>query len=142
MANIEMFKRIRDQIKRDPKSFDMSSWEFDLTSEISEEGGDFAIEYYDPETNDYQPTMASECGTTRCVAGWAVYFAAEDLGIDVNRPLEAVRLDYAQKVGLRGDWSYSNLGLFALDIDDSSLFYEDDVAAYRIVDEFAEGLRD
>jgi hypothetical protein len=50
-----MRKRVLAQIENEPGSFDMDSWEEGL---------------YDED--------GKQCGTTRCIAGWAVYFAEKD----------------------------------------------------------------
>lgn len=47
--NRELFQKIHDVISVDPESFEMTSWETDGTL----------------------------CGTTRCIAGWAVSIAAD-----------------------------------------------------------------
>ncbi|HKZ21197.1 MAG TPA: hypothetical protein VJQ57_13940 [Acidimicrobiia bacterium] len=46
--NTERFRKIQEQIEREPESLDMVSWE------------------------DHRPPFRT-CGTTRCVAGWAVF---------------------------------------------------------------------
>ena len=45
--NIPLFQKIHAQITRDPGSHDQGSWE-----------------------------AVGECGTTRCIAGWALHFEA------------------------------------------------------------------
>lgn len=45
MINVKLFKRIYDRITAEPRSLDMNTWE------------------------DHD----SSCGTTRCVAGWAIF---------------------------------------------------------------------
>jgi len=139
MANTELFKKIRDQIKSDPKTFYMNEWEFDMPAFV-ESGGDWDHSFYDPDSESYDSAPASECGTARCVAGWAVHFEAERLGINVNRPLRYVMRDLAKRMGL--GHHYDTVGKAVLEIDDTSLFWEAEEKAYEIVNEYAEGLRD
>ena len=138
MANTELFKKIRDQIKRDPQSFDMKNWGFS-PAEAAEEEGDWDHDYYDVNTRQVETIPASECGTTRCVAGWAVHFEAERLGINVNQPLIYVMRDLADQLDLPP--TYAEVAGAVLQINDTNLFWTDAEDAYGIVNEYAEGLR-
>lgn len=144
MANVEMFKRIRDQIKRDPKTFSVGSWEFNIAKD-AENYGDFDVNYYDPALGDYEVVSSSECGTTRCVAGWGIYFAAMDAGFSSTAPLRQLLYSVADVVGV--PWSevdYAVVGAKVLDIpqaEASKLFYSSDSDGYEIVNEYAEGVR-
>lgn len=77
VINVEAFKVIRDVAINDPDSFDMSIWE-----------GMF--ETWD---DDDEPT---HCGTTRCIAGWALYNAGQpiynDAGYDHQIPARAAKV--------------------------------------------------
>ena len=138
MANVELFKKIRDQIKSVPMSFNMGTWSEDLAAEI-EIDGDWDHEYYDANTGEWAEAPASECGTTRCVAGWAIHFEAERLGLDVNRPLIHVAEELAGVLGVQND--YEEVAMRVLDIDYPWLFFKDEEDAFEIVNEYAEGLR-
>jgi len=138
MANTELFKKIRDQIKRDPKTFDMEAWATDLSLEV-DEMGEYLHTYYDPNTGREEEINASECGTIRCVAGWAIHFEAERLGMDVNRHLRDVMKDLAKALDI--DWGYEAVAEHILGIDGYGLFYKESDEAYRIVDDYAEGRR-
>lgn len=142
MANTELFKKIRDQIKRDPKAFAMADWEDDLAG-YADARGDFDVAYYDANEREWKDATASECGTTRCVAGWAIHFEAERRGMDVSRPLDALRIDLGYEYGFTYIPTYGELGARVLGIseEESSLFFIDEESAYEIVNEFAEGLR-
>lgn len=72
MINREMFQRIHEQIAAHPEMHDQSNWE----------------------------SRAPVCGTTRCVAGWAIHFWATDQGMPsslelfhmaVRHPVNATR---------------------------------------------------
>lgn len=145
MANREMFKRILGQIESEPMSFEMGGWQHNLAGE-AEEGGDFEHHFYDPSTDGASSAMASECGTTRCIAGWGIHFAAEDLGLDVARPLAVVALEVADKMGIRvgrhgnRTYDYEALGKAVLDIEDN-IFYLDDRDGYMAVRDYANGVR-
>ena len=71
MPNTELFAKIRDMIREHPEQHDQSAWES-------------------------QPV--DECGTTRCVAGWAVYLEAgaplltSDSGVYLTPEVEALGL--------------------------------------------------
>jgi len=139
MASTELFKKIRDQIERAPETFYMGTWGTDFSLLAAEEE-DYYHEYYDPNDGGWSEIPASECGTTRCVAGWAVHFEAERLGIDVDRPLWDTMLDLAIKLKVKPN--YEAVAKHVLGIDDNNLFWEADDVAYEIVNEYAEGLRD
>lgn len=53
--------KILDQIESKPLTFDMQAWVANQEDIVDWRTGDFT----------------GECGTTRCVAGWAVHFVAE-----------------------------------------------------------------
>lgn len=138
MANVEMFKKIRDQIKSEPKGFYMGSWESPAFS--ADPDLDYIVDFYVPETDEWDVAPVSECGTQRCVAGWAIYFRAEEMGLDLSRPLRDLAIQVDPHLGE----SYALLGEAVLDIDRyeaNSLFYGHEDEAYRIVDDYAEGRR-
>lgn len=88
--NTDMFQKIYDQISQHPETHDQMSFE-----------------------------KSSYCGTTRCVAGWAIYFAYNNASIyDVDR------LNYRNKPGLSSTSSIAAdiLGLTSDQAHD--LFYE------------------
>lgn len=140
MANREMFKRILEQIEHNPKSFRMAEWE-----ETFEEDDRYEISVYFPEKGESELLSSSECGTTRCVAGWAVFFDAIDKGVDVNK--RSLYRISAEANGVDGDIDYLDyeaLGAKILDIDHDvaiRLFYSDNKTAYNVVKEYAEGER-
>lgn len=63
--NLPLFQKVYDQITSQPETFDMESWESD---------------------DEYEDS----CGTTRCVAGWALYFHEGQRVFDYNYPEEPV----------------------------------------------------
>lgn len=122
--NTELFKKIHDQITSEPDGFDMNTWE----------------------------GPGAACGTTRCVAGWAIYFAtgsplygysgagahpkvvelARDLGVKVY-PGDSVNFEDF------GDLGAKLLGLEGFDRD---LFYASEEVAARFVQLAAAGDED
>lgn len=140
MANREMFQRILKQIELNPKSFRMAEWE-----DRFEENDSSWVSVYFPEDGRSWTTSAGECGTTRCVAGWAVFFDAMDKGVNVDkRPLWQISkdangnnpdVDYMDYQGLGADI----LGIGYEEADD--LFHTNNENAYNTVKEYAEGKR-
>lgn len=56
--NIELMEKVRDTIARtDPKHFDMTSWVDQIGDKWLEDDG----------------THIAECGTSMCIAGWAIH---------------------------------------------------------------------
>lgn len=135
-----MFKRILKQIELNPKSFHMAEWEHRFgTMDVYE------ISIYNPATGESGYVSTAECGTTRCVAGWAVFFDAVDKGVNVtNRYLYQISRD-ANGNSLIWDYvDYQGLGANILDIsheEADDLFHTDNETAYHMVKEYAEGRR-
>jgi hypothetical protein len=101
-------KQILTQITSQPETFNMDVWDT------------FAFPYELPQDN--------YCGTTRCVAGWALFFAeipirdlmvkANVLATDMNITREAVRaMGLTQEEYYRG----SSAGLFHLYSDEDAV---------------------
>jgi hypothetical protein len=83
-----------------------------------------------PETHN-QNTWESRCGTTRCVAGWAIYFASVDAGVPAQGVTLSVRVrgvfgpgdgsfQHAARTILRLDWETSE-ELFHYATDDETV---------------------
>lgn len=89
--------RIVDQIERQPLTFDMTSW-------VSSQE-----DIIDWRTGEY----SGECGTTRCVAGWAVQLVslAGERNDDTRRRI-------ARDAGLDSA-SWSSVGAHLLGLDDA-----------------------
>ena len=132
MKNIEMMKRIKAVWDNTPEQFDMSTWESSAESfaEEIEEGyldPDTTMEFFNPETNDYDiEVRADECGTTRCMAGWAIYFNAIDKGLDPNQDLEL--LLYKIYPGL--SFKQAGAEILGLTDDEAEVFLESSSYAY------------
>lgn len=110
-ANRELAQKVLDQINRDPQSFDMNSWE------------DWAppgTPYYDPEAGEY--ALRTECGTTRCGAGWAIHIWASENEINTNRNLMRVMSDVALRHDIRIP-AYDTVGRVLLGLKSSEVFY-------------------
>lgn len=119
--NIELFQKVNDRIIVEG-NLGMSTWE----------SGD------------------PSCGTTRCVAGWAVY---ETTGKGLYRPDggfsdETIALakehggwieDEEEPQGGWVDFEVLGMALLSLEGDDRVLFFESDEIAGRVVALFAEG---
>lgn len=123
MINTDMFRRIGNQIRLHPETHNQGYFE-----------------------------SANLCGTTRCVAGWAIHFMALDRGYDVETSdLDQLAARYAQENHLRvGDGEEASDGEFIeaaaahiLGIDEdtaTSVFYQMDArVAADWVDVFAAG---
>lgn len=110
--NVQLFKKIHDQITLQPETHDQWSWE--------------AFDY-------------DSCETTRCVAGWAVHFAALDEGVSVADGTWNFRHQYAQRHGLHSPHTPDVARhLLGLSVDGAErLFYADDEEARALVREYA-----
>lgn len=138
--NIEMLKRIKAQWDAQPHTVDMGAWGMEEDEVVESfsmalEEND-PIQYYDPQ-DGYVDMTEEQCGTTRCLAGWAIHFAAEDKGIDINRRLRDVARE------LRGDDGYvyyDDLGaeILGLDVDEALVFFAEPREAYNRVAKWIE----
>lgn len=96
--NIEMLKRIKAQWDAVPHSVYMDSWGLEGNAmrreyDVAQNEGK-TLKYYNPSAGWYEEYSPEICGTTRCLAGWAIHFDAEDKGIQVEgRTLGAVALE-------------------------------------------------
>lgn len=127
--NIQLAQKVLDQIETHPETFEMDSW-----STFSYAGR----EIYNPATGAYETT--DYCGTARCIAGWAIHFAAEERGINTNRSLAYVARDLAVAMGLTPvDADYADLGQRLLGLEDTRLFYADDETGYERLKGLIEG---
>lgn len=133
MINVDMFKRIQDIIIANPERHNQSYFEM---------GG-------------------VGCGTTRCVAGWAIHLWGQDNGIagtigDIEEEyiaevgaedlIEAQDIDVPDYLGNgeRADWiDTEHVGAHILGLDEDQsygLFFNmDDDDALRMVKEYAQG---
>jgi len=103
-VNRDLFKRIRDRIREHPEWHDNWGWE-----------------RTDP-----------ECGTTRCVAGWAIHFQnpTQDIG------------ETQRQLGYRR-YSQAGRDLLGLTKEEAEyLFYNDNEEAMAMVEHFAENGRE
>ncbi len=125
--NTELFKKIDEVIKvEDGAWFEMSDWE----------------------------NRDQECGTTRCVAGWAVHFATDgaslyaDAGGNSPEVLElAASLDVRTKVTQADGLEFADLEelggkLLGLEGRQRGLFYTGNQQAAEVVELFANGQND
>lgn len=123
--NTELFKKIHDAIEADPAGFDMGAWEG---------------------LKDYEHPA---CGTTRCVAGWAVHFASGEGGLYIvgeRTEWTPGVLALAERLGVRvGDVHIgspvADLGAKVLGLErgDRKLFYTDGETAAGFVRLAAQG---
>lgn len=87
------------------------------------------------------------CGTTRCVAGWAVFLKAQELGLTSNKNDHlglATRERVAEAMGLSRDAAeWDDLGAHILGLDEDQaqdLFHNySDADARRMVGQYAVG---
>jgi hypothetical protein len=125
-VNTELFKKIYETIAQDgvvdSSKFDMDTWECNLIHSAS-------------------------CGTTRCVAGWAIHFASGGSRLysgDLSSPQPVVDLaDRHDVLSASGVVDFDRLGadLLGLDRDEKSLFYVDEERALQFVRLAAQGDR-
>lgn len=118
--NRELFKKIYDQITTDPKSHDQMSW-----TEFAIDGSSYS--------NEFAPQQNPEdCGTTRCVGGWALHFC--NPGQSIFKTIQDltggmyIEKAAAQVLGLEAD-------------EAGALFSADDPTAVALVRHYA-GLED
>lgn len=122
--NIELFQKIHDVISVEERGFDMANWE---------------------------DGARNGCGTTRCVAGWAINLTTgEPLYIDGGDYHHESVIELAKSLGTHvqdvGDGSeeadLEALGgkLLGLEPDDRSLFYAGNERAAKFVELAAQGL--
>ena len=129
--NRELFKKIDDMITLTPTRLDMESWE-------------------------NQPADRTECGTTRCIAGWAVYettgqplYVIDDDGLVRQHPsLTTLAERLGTAISGKGtefqEVNISALAVKLLDLPRShrALFYSEDDIAAAYVKAVAEGRDD
>lgn len=130
--NTELFKKIDDRISIEG-NLDMAAWEDS------------------PATRDDDSPV---CGTTRCVAGWAVY---ETTGKELYRPEGGFSDETIALAKERGGWREDDeeearggwvdfevlgLALLGLGAEDRELFYGSEELAGRVVALFAAGQAD
>jgi hypothetical protein len=101
-----MRKQVLEQIELYPHSFDMTDWEF-----IPEE-------YADPKT----------CHTTRCMAGWAQYFARGEV-FEFGNFVLGIPPVYEDAILLMG-FTEAEFG-YDPDHDENGLFYLSDTEAVQ-----------
>lgn len=104
MPNKELFRKIRDQINADPNSHNQGAWEFI--------GG---------------------CGTSRCIAGWAIHLTYPDQSVFTAALDRYPHLSMSEAV--------ERLAKGLLDISGKearTLFYAGDFEACELVDRYAE----
>jgi len=141
VKNIEMMKRIKAVWDNTPERFDMGTWETPEGSYIEEikEGyldPDTTIEFFNPETDDHDiEVRADECGTTRCMAGWAIYFNAIDKGLDPNQPLELLLY---KAHGTHYNYKTAGAEILGLTEGESGVFLESSSYAYGQLAEWIE----
>jgi hypothetical protein len=128
MANTELFRKIHEIISADPMKLEMSNWERRPIDA-----------YRDPDTTLEQDL----CGTTRCVAGWAV---ALTTGTPLFVGFSGVRHPAVKELfrahGLTFDDDFVDLGAELLGLDKTDayrLFFSSDLRAATVVGLFAEG---
>jgi hypothetical protein len=90
--NVALLRQVAERIKAHPKAFDMESCFYQSTIEGAE-----SVE----EAGEKLPALlASECGTTACIAGWTVALAQDEympqIGNSLRRARRSLGLDERQ----------------------------------------------
>lgn len=142
MYNIELMSQILDIIENDPKKHDQSSFESDRHIphyEGYEDDPDWEGDPYSDGPYPERDQCAEECGTTRCVAGWAIFLNNPGTDTLDDAMRMQLRLDFPDDVAARDRnmFSYSNtatriLGLTKLEAE-ALFYYASDVDARYIL---------
>lgn len=114
-VNTELFKKIYKQITEHPESHDQGLYEAN-------------VEWNGATRNDGLPV----CGTTRCVAGWAIRFAHPDK--DLAQGTEAILGDGS------GDYFEAGKEVLGLDYDEANELFSGglrETKAVRLVARYA-----
>lgn len=94
-VNQEMFRRIDELITEFPELHYQNQWETD-------------------------PRYTGRCGTTRCVAGWAVWLKAKEMGL-LSRKREMIDEDIMERLAdeleVRADFSHVGAAVLGLDYE-------------------------
>lgn len=132
--NTELFKKVYDQISTNPQTFYMKEWETTI-AQMDIDGG---MAYWDAVDGEW--FQFTECGTTRCVAGWGLHFTAPDVSIATT----AVTLvDVDGHCGSSIPYFEAGAKVFGIDASVAkALFTALDETAFRVVEAFAEGRND
>lgn len=119
-VNRELCRRILDAIDAEPDAFDMNAWAW--TPQV--------LEGVDPEEADgavlVEPGPLNVCGTTMCLAGWAVHLE----GWKITNDAKATKDGLVQYVDVLA------VDLLGID-DDASVFYVGATAAREWLEENA-----
>ncbi len=128
--NTELFRKVWEQIREEPGSFDMITWENDSAPP----------DFWNWKIGSWEERT---CDTTRCVAGWAVHLT------DPTRDFQYAVCALYGEWGLEADSRYSPdvmVGARLLGLPDEvaqTLFLEaPDTVAAEVVELFAEGDND
>ena len=126
--NTELFRKIYNQIKEKPGTLQMTCWEAVHV--------DPREEFYNPLKRDWEPR---NCGTTRCVAGWAAHFTGPSANFFDT--MERLAEEWAIVGGKFSVEVQVGSRLLGLDIGNAEKLFlgADDEEAFTVVKAFAEG---
>lgn len=114
--NRELFKKIHEVISADPERLHMSTWESPRDS-LSE----------------------AACGTTRCIAGWAVALETGTSVFNELGGLTSESLALAERLGVAREVSVIAAELLDLSVAEAQVFYTSDETGAEFVRLVAEG---
>lgn len=123
MANLPLLKQVRDLIEIEPHKLEMGDWE-----SYRDEGE----HYYNPAEDDYVDPQPNECGTTRCIAGWAIYLEGVKRGLDPTFLIATMKDELYRSE--HGWLDHRDAGILALGITEEeadTLFYTGNDNALR-----------
>lgn len=114
----ELARKILDQVESQPATLAMETWETVDSTDL-----------WDWETGE----TVEGCGTTRCIAGWAIFFSALP-----GESVDAARRRVGDELGLPS-WPLVAAALLGLSEEEAdSLFFTDEAAAVKLLREFVE----
>jgi hypothetical protein len=119
MPNTELFRKVRDVIAQHPDQFDMNVWE-----------------------DRYGQTLSSDeaCGTTRCVAGWAIHLTTGEPLFDIVDGTHPSVTELSERLGVSEDFGELAAELLEITEEEGNiLFHCDRSVARQVVEAFAEG---
>lgn len=119
--NQDLFGRIDKIIQSEPESFEMGCWERPSIQFVSLDG----------------ETVA--CGTTRCVAGWAIHLTHEDKFGATGKPLSKMTNDLGGHPEAYARVGAEVLGLTKMEADE--LFYGSNYGSKNVLHAYATGGR-
>lgn len=140
--NTELFQKIHDQIVAHPEHHNQATYEEDVARELrfitqGEEGEDYAEAVKEA---THRRDGGDICGTTRCVAGWALHFHNPEQGI--NQTAAEVLDEAGTDGGYSGDLFEGARLLLGISVEQADDLFDgglDETKAVEMVRRYAAG---